>query len=58
MLEISYKNSCVNSDALSRQNGSFIFPKIEVLRSEYVKNIIQNLSSVKINILNKSKSFN
>ena len=25
LLKLSYKNSCVNFDAFSRQNGSFIF---------------------------------
>ena len=27
LLKISYKNFCVNFDAFSRQNGSFIFPQ-------------------------------
>ena len=43
LLKLSYKNSCVKFDALSRRNGTLFFLKNEALRSESVN--LQMLSN-------------
>ena len=37
LVKMLYKNSCVNFDAFSKQNGSFIFPQNRGAQSKSVK---------------------
>ena len=49
--KLPYKNSYINFDAFSRQNGSFIFPENRGTQNESVKIAINIKSSSRIKLI-------